>query len=305
MGIKSRIISFYYEVHYNLVEKRDILPLLIYGFLNVVMTNKFARENYRKSRIKRIKKYLDEADGIYDFCGIILPRPTTVEEEFYLSRVYSDQLHIHCEYDGDYAKIDFDKYTKAASEGPICFPINMEITQGDIVIDAGAWIGDFSAYAAYKGGEVFAFEPLTYNFGMLKRTSEYASQLAGKIVPVKAALSNIKGTASLSIHKISSSLNKLSDAEIQEEVAVTSIDLFVEEHNLSRVDFIKADIEGSERDLLKGAFNTLLKFSPKLSICTYHLPDDPVVLEELILQANPNYIIIQKKKKLYAYVPEQ
>lgn len=83
---------------------------------------------------------------------------------------------------------------------------------------------------------------------------------------------------------------------------ITTVDAFVSTHNLPRVDFIKADIEGYERHMLEGAQETLKRFAPKLALCTYHLPDDPEVLASLIKQANPAYHIVQKRKKLYAAV---
>ena len=89
-----------------------------------------------------------------------------------------------------------------------------------------------------------------------------------------------------------------------ESVETVTLDSFVRENKLERVDFIKADIEGFERHMLQGAQETLRKFAPKLALCTYHLPDDPQVLENLIKQANPNYNVVQKRKKLYASVPK-
>lgn len=85
-------------------------------------------------------------------------------------------------------------------------------------------------------------------------------------------------------------------------VPVTTIDDFVKHNHLKSIDFIKADIEGAERFMLIGATETLKKYAPKLSICTYHLADDKEILEKIILNANPNYIIKHQYKKLYAYV---
>ena len=79
-------------------------------------------------------------------------------------------------------------------------------------------------------------------------------------------------------------------------------DAFVEKNSIERVDFIKADVEGAERNMLRGAKRILRDFSPKLSLCSYHLPDDPQVLREIILDANPEYQIVEKFKNLYAYV---
>jgi hypothetical protein len=54
--------------------------------------------------------------------------------------------------------------------------------------------------------------------------------------------------------------------------------------------------------MLKGARNVLKEFAPKLAICRYHLPDDPKTLKEIILDANPEYRIVQRKCKLYASI---
>lgn len=89
---------------------------------------------------------------------------------------------------------------------------------------------------------------------------------------------------------------------MKEKITITTLDKFVEEKNLTRVDFIKADIEGAERDMLRGARNVLKTFAPKLAICTYHLQDDPTVLEKIIKETNPDYTVVHLRHKLFAMV---
>ena len=46
-------------------------------------------------------------------------------------------------------------------------------------------------------------------------------------------------------------------------------------------DFIKVDIESTERLLLQGAKNVIKDFTFKIAICTYHLPDDSKVMRRV------------------------
>ena len=57
--------------------------------------------------------------------------------------------------------------------------------------------------------------------------------------------------------------------------------------------------------MLQGAREVLKKYAPKLAICTYHFEDDPIILEKIILESNPNYIIKHQWKKLFAYVEKK
>ena len=53
-------------------------------------------------------------------------------------------------------------------------------------------------------------------------------------------------------------------ASVAEPVAVTTLDLLVAALGLSRVDFVKADIEGHEGALISGARTTLRRYRPAL-----------------------------------------
>lgn len=180
------------------------------------------------------------------------------------------------------------------------------LKEGDIVFDCGANIGLFSSIASSKGCMCYAFGLVLITQKYLKNTVNLYPNL---IKVCYYALSNSSGTTKFYISEdtnISNSIVRLNlyrDNYIIGEMK--TIDEFIEENNISKIDFIKADIEGVERFMIMWAKKTLAKFAPKLSICTYHLEDDPQVLEEIIREANPNYVIKHKWKKLYAYVPER
>jgi len=181
------------------------------------------------------------------------------------------------------------------------------VNKGDIVIDAGAHMGIFSALASAFGGIVYAFEPISE---MREKYLSKIAELNKNIYIIPYALSDRNEETEIEIPSFGRSILDMAGSSIvrkfqnsrKEKIETITIDEFVEKNNVKRVDFIKADIEGAERLMLKGAYNVLKNFAPKLSICTYHLPDDKKVLTELILKANPDYKIIYGKAKLYAYV---
>ena len=74
-----------------------------------------------------------------------------------------------------------------------------------------------------------------------------------------------------------------------EQLAVTTIDALVAQLKLTRLDFIKMDIEGSETYALKGATDTLRRFKPRLAIGTYHRPGDLEGIHQIVLKTNPDY----------------
>ncbi len=196
-------------------------------------------------------------------------------------------------------------------DGPYIYS-EVTIKPGDVVVDAGANMGIFSALSSAMGGIVYAFEPVAET---IEKYLSKVAMLNPNINIVPFALSNIIGEIEIEI-PISKKHLGLAGASIvrnfkkckKEKIKTITLDRWVEENNIKKVDFIKADIEGAERLMLEGATNVLKNFSPKLSICTYHLPDDKKVLSELILKSNPNYIIEYRssirsgKSKLYAYV---
>jgi FkbM family methyltransferase len=257
------------------------------------------------------QKWLKHVDGMsyFDICGAKLPDIRGDKEKLRMlfRAIFEDVFLVAAYYNDNYHKSVVEVLDKYMGEGPYGYvdgTFDVTVKRGDVVLDVGAWIGDFAAYAASKGADTYAFEPTKETFDWLCKTAELND--GGKIYPVHKGLGAAECESIISINFQNSGSNSIVDRgkykDGTEMITITTLDKFVEESNLSRVDFIKSDIEGAERDLLRGATNVLKTFAPKLAICTYHLPDDPEVLERIIKEANPAYKVVHLRHKLMAAV---
>jgi FkbM family methyltransferase len=222
-------------------------------------------------------------------------------------------LLVPCIYNDNYEKNIVDILDAQTGEGPYGYKdgdFDVTVKNGDVVVDCGAWIGDFSAYAASKGAKVYAFEPVRSIFQILQETAKLNDN---RIVPVQMGLSNTTGALEIPLEAGKSTLGNAIVAERNkvflrqrkvnyDTVNLMTLDKFVEDNGIKKIDFIKADIEGAERLMLQGAAKALKTFAPKLAICTYHLPDDPEVLEKIIRETNPRCQVVQSRHKLFACV---
>ena len=72
---------------------------------------------------------------------------------------------------------------------------------------------------------------------------------------------------------------------------MTSVDDFVREHRLGRINCIKLDVEGAEMLALAGSRQTIVKHHPKLIICLYHKPSDMIDIPLFIHELVKNYAL--------------
>jgi len=166
-----------------------------------------------------------------------------------------------------------------------------EPAKEDIVIDAGACMGDtalfFEKYCG-KQGTIYAFEPFESNFKVLGENIKRNN--LKNIFAVKEGFMDMEGFLSMSGASGQASVRDNGNYKIK----VTTIDKFVERNNLSKVDFIKMDIEGAELKALKGGKNTIKRFKPKLAICVYHRGDDILTIPEYIKSLGSDYKLYLK-----------
>ena len=165
------------------------------------------------------------------------------------------------------------------------------VQPGDIVFDCGAHVGVFTDMALQRGAsKVVSIEPDPVNLECLRRN--FAAEIsAGRVIVVPKGVWSSEQMITLYLGGENSGSNSmlLDQNKGQVQVPVTTLDRLVDELRLPRVDFIKMDIEGDEREALRGATRTLARDFPKLMMDSYHRPDDMQVLPAIIHQANSRY----------------
>ena len=163
------------------------------------------------------------------------------------------------------------------------------VHMGDVVLDCGSNIGTFVAEALDAGASlVVACEPSPSNLECLRRN--FAQQVeSGRVMICPKGLWHETTTLTLTFGISPAGDSFLGNSAGGIEVPVTTIDDLVTELRLDRVDFIKMDIEGAERNALRGGQDTIRRFRPRLAISAYHLPDDAAVLRAESLHAYDGY----------------
>jgi FkbM family methyltransferase len=167
------------------------------------------------------------------------------------------------------------------------------VRPGDVVMDAGAHLGESTRYAVQLGASlVIAVEPVAANLQALRRN--LATQIAaGRVVIIEKGVYDREGVLSFTTHQSwDGSFHEKNDVhggEADAQLPITTVDAIVMQLKLARLDFIKMDIEGSEPYALAGARETLKRFKPRLAIGTYHKPGDLEAIHRVVMQANPEY----------------
>ncbi|MBQ7593982.1 MAG: FkbM family methyltransferase [Synergistaceae bacterium] len=312
-SLRSKIIRAYRVMHAGLSTPLEFASIFIdRGLKKMFSCNpRFTSRLEARRVFNEFKVAGNVTNEFYRLKDAKFPLLESDNKVGFFSGILQDTFYVYLNLDDDYHEEKINDLFYLLGEGPyglINDKVNVTVEIGDVVIDAGSWLGDFAAYASAKGAITYAFEPSEDNFAMLLKTAE----LNKNIIPVKKGLSDETASMDLfldthgvtgggTLRDMSSNTNYETQSS---QIETITLDDFVHENNLERVDFIKSDIEGFERKLLAGAQETLRRFAPKLALCTYHLPDDPEVMEALIKQANPKYNVVQKRKKLFASVPK-
>ena len=190
------------------------------------------------------------------------------------------------------ASTDFilEQYSYKQDKKPI-----VEVELGDIVLDAGACWGDTALYFAHKTGvkgRVYSFEFIPDNIALFEKNRSMNPRLAEVIELLNHPVSN-KDEVKI-FFKDNGPGSQIEFEPFAEQTGSTTtitIDSFVKQWGITRVDFIKMDIEGAELAALEGAVETIKKYKPKLAIAIYHSIDDLANIPNWILDLKLGYEI--------------
>ena len=137
-----------------------------------------------------------------------------------------------------------------------------EVKNDAVVFDIGAFKGDTAYFFSKKcsnKARIYAFEPDENNYKVLLKIKD--KYKLNNVIASNILFSN----SETEINFLSMDLNR-PDVKMKS----TTIDKFVEENNIEKIDYIKMDVEGAEKNILEGSIKTIKKFKPSLAIAIYH-----------------------------------
>ena len=171
--------------------------------------------------------------------------------------------------------IDFSIYILGGFEPSTLRLYNKLVKSGDVVFDIGANIGSHTLPLARLVGDighVYAFEPTDFAINKLHNNLNLNTNLIKRVTVCQAML--VSNENILVEKELFSSWPLVGDNKLHEkhkgQLMVTTgaraatLDNIVKEYNITRIDFIKLDVDGFEYSVLSGGEKTLKKFKPTI-----------------------------------------
>ncbi|MDH5641221.1 MAG: FkbM family methyltransferase [Nitrospira sp.] len=169
-------------------------------------------------------------------------------------------------------------------------------------VDAGAFVGDTVERFIWENLGTFrhihAFEPGVRQFHAMERRMERLVREWAfdplSVSLVHAGLSDVSGRMACTFvndaplrHGLAN-VGSSNDPMCEKEgaVRVLTLDGYLEGRQVS---FIKADVEGMEMQLLRGAERTIRNCRPKMALCIYHYPSHLYEVAEYVRSLVPEY----------------
>lgn len=183
--------------------------------------------------------------------------------------------------------VDFMIYIAGGFEAYLSRFIRNNVKEGDVVMDIGANIGAHSlamGKSAGSSGRVYAIEATEYAYSKLQANIALNPELSDQVAAVHCILTaSDDKTGSVEIHSswpFESEADRHSSHQgVTKSVGAApaiSLDTLVAAHQITRLDFIKIDVDGHEWDVLSGGRQTFERMRPVIVMeiaPDYHDPE--------------------------------
>jgi FkbM family methyltransferase len=140
------------------------------------------------------------------------------------------------------------------------------LRSGDCVLDVGANVGCTSLLFSQIARQVFSFEPSPTTFRFLRENLERAD--AANVVAANVGLGKSEGSFELTFSPdnrsggfVSNQISASSGHQV-EQIRIVAGDAYLRAADIERVDFIKIDVEGFERNVIEGLAQTIERCKP-------------------------------------------
>ncbi|MBU2541426.1 MAG: FkbM family methyltransferase [Candidatus Omnitrophica bacterium] len=259
--------------------------------------------------IKKIYELIPFKKQIYSFIKLFWIPPETIFKHLYFKskiRVKINKTSFFMQHYGyaienqvfwkgleGYEKTSMDIWIKSCKKSKV-------------ILDIGANTGIYSLVAKTINplAEVYAFEPIPRIFQKL----QYNCQLNNyNIYCQPYALSNSNGKAVISNTSaensypatLSKNLDYSNSKIVKTTIPTQTLNRFIEEKQLTRIDLIKIDTESHELEILKG-FKNLNEFRPILLIEIFYKD-----IAQNIKNLLKNYIYLNADSYNYIFIPKE
>lgn len=157
--------------------------------------------------------------------------------------------------------------------------------QDEILVDVGAYTGDsvldfVNSYGENCYNKIYCYEITAETVSLMKQNLSKFQNITYK----NFAVGNENSKKYIKENDHSSSANLITDYG-EKEIIQVSLDDDINE----KITMIKMDIEGGEKEALRGCENHIKNEKPKLLISVYHNNTDLFEIPKLIFNFNPSY----------------
>jgi FkbM family methyltransferase len=223
----------------------------------------------------KVYKYLSDKDSKHVFLNVIKLRLSSL----FLGRVVFNLFNFGV------GLSDFKRLVNKYQYKNI-----ISLKKGEVIIDAGAYVGKDSKIFAWINGfknVVYALEPQEKPFMVLLNNVK-KHNYDELIIPLKLGVwssntkKRLKGKGSSASVICTPNYGK----DHCQEIDCIAIDDYFKD---LKIGFIKMDVEGAELEALKGSKNIISNLKPKLAISVYHKARDLIDIPLFLKSIRPDY----------------